>query len=81
MKHIQATELKAKLAELLDEVERGQTLVVTRHGKPIARIMPDEEARRAESRRAIAEIRELRKGAGKATIEEILEWRDEGRRF
>ena len=81
MKHIQATELKAKLAELLDEVERGQTLVVTRHGKPIARIMPDEEARRAESRRAIAEIRELRKGAGKATIEEILERRDEGRRF
>lgn len=81
MKHIQATELKAKLAELLDEVERGQTLVVTRHGKPIARIMPDEEARRAESRRAIAEIRELRKGAGKATVEEILEWRDEGRRF
>jgi prevent-host-death family protein len=81
MKHVQASELKAKLAELLDEVERGQTLVVTRHGKSIARIMPDEEARRAESKRAIAEIGELRKGAGKATIEEILEWRDEGRRF
>lgn len=79
MKHIQTTELKAKLAELLDEVERGQTLVVTRHGKSIARIVPDEEARRVEARRAIAGIRELRKGAGKASIEEIIAWKNEGR--
>lgn len=81
MKQVQASELKAKLAEFLDEVENGQTLVVTRHGKPIARIVPDEEIRRARSREAIQRIMEARKTAQSATVEEILQWRDEGRRF
>ncbi len=77
MRRAQAS--RAKLAELLDEVEWGQTLVATRHGKSGARIMPDEEPRRADSRGAIAETRELGKGAGKVTVVEILE-RREGRR-
>ncbi|MBS0530648.1 MAG: type II toxin-antitoxin system Phd/YefM family antitoxin [Proteobacteria bacterium] len=81
MKHVQATELKAKLAELLDEVERGQTLVVTRHGKPIARIMPDEEAAIERSREAMQRIMEAREKAPKVTVEELLQWRDDGRRY
>jgi prevent-host-death family protein len=80
MKKVQASVAKAKLAELLDEVERGATVVITRHGKAIARLVPDEEARQADARRAIAEIKEMRKHTGRATVEEILAWRDEGRR-
>jgi prevent-host-death family protein len=80
MKQVQASVAKARLLELLNEVERGETVVITRHGKPIARLVPDEEARRAESRRAIEEIKEMRKGAPRATAEEILAWRDEGRK-
>lgn len=81
MKHIQASVAKAKLAELLDEVERGETVVITRHGKNIARLVPeDEETKRAAARRAIAAIEEMRKHAPKVTKEEILAWRDEGRK-
>jgi prevent-host-death family protein len=80
MKEIQASVAKARLAELLDEVERGETVVITRHGKPIARLVPDEEARRADARRAMDEIQEMRKHAGRATVQEILAWRDEGRK-
>ncbi len=71
---------KAKLAELLDEVEQGETFVISRHGKAIARLVPEEEVRRADARRALAEIKEMRGQAGRASIEEILAWRDEGRR-
>jgi prevent-host-death family protein len=41
MREIQASEAKAHLPSLLDDVERGETLVITRHGKPIARIVPE----------------------------------------
>ena len=80
MKHIQASTAKAQLAELLDEVERGATIVITRHGKRIARLVPEPDINREEVRRAIAKIKALRKHVKPATVQEILEWRDEGRR-
>jgi antitoxin (DNA-binding transcriptional repressor) of toxin-antitoxin stability system len=54
--------------------------VITRHGKPIARLVPDADCRREDARRAMAEIREMRKQAPRVTVEEILAWRDEGRK-
>ena len=80
MKQVQAATAKAKFSELLDDVERGETVVITRHGKVVARLVPDDDRRRAEMRKAMAEIKEMRKQHGSATIEEILAWRDEGRR-
>ena len=80
MKQIQFSTAKAQLSELIDDVERGETVQITRHGKPVARLMREEDARRADALRAMAEIRKLRKSAGRATVEEILAWRDEGRK-
>jgi prevent-host-death family protein len=80
MKQIQSSIAKAQFAELLDQVERGETIVITRHGKPIARLVPDEEARRARVAEAIGGIKELRKHTKPATIEEIIAWKNEGRR-
>ena len=80
MKQVQSSIAKAQFAELLDEVERGETVVITRHGKPIARLVPDEEARQAEVGRTIERIKELQKNGPRATIEEIIEWKNEGRR-
>ena len=45
MREIQASEAKARLPALLDEVERGETLIITRHGKHIARIVPEADSR------------------------------------
>jgi prevent-host-death family protein len=49
----QASEAKAKWAQLLDEVERGRTIRITRHGKTIARVVPEAEVRAAEVAEAI----------------------------
>ena len=46
---------KAQFAELLDEVERGETVVITRHGKPIADLKPHAESRREDALRAMEE--------------------------
>jgi prevent-host-death family protein len=80
MREIQASEAKTHLPRLLDEVERGETLIITRHGRAIARLVPEVDEKREDIRRAIAEMKELAKGSGKISVEEILSARDEGRR-
>jgi prevent-host-death family protein len=81
MREIQASEAKARLPQLLDDVERGETLIITRHGRPIARIVPEVDKRQEEVDRAIASIRALRERNEKVTIEELLSARDEGRKY
>jgi prevent-host-death family protein len=83
MQTIQASEAKTHFLRILDEVERGQTVIVTRHRKPIARIVPaspDSEDWRAQIEQAMASILEIRKRTKPVSIEEILAARDEGRR-
>ena len=81
MREIQASEAKTHLPQLLDDVERGETLIITRHGRPIARIVPDVDRRQQEIDKALAGIRELRKRTGRITLKQLLSARDEGRRF
>jgi prevent-host-death family protein len=50
---------KTHLAALLDRVEKGERVVITRHGTPVAVLIPPEPGRMS-TREAIARIRELR---------------------
>jgi prevent-host-death family protein len=81
MREIQASEAKAHLASLLDDVERGETLIITRHGKPIARLVPEADLRQAEVNRAIADIEKFRKTMPRIPLEEILSARHEGHKY
>jgi len=80
MREIQASQAKVHLAELLDDVERGETLIITRHGHRIARLVPEVDRRQEEIDKALAGIRELRQRTGRITVGELLSARDEGRR-
>jgi prevent-host-death family protein len=80
MKEVQASAAKAQFAELLDEVERGETVVITRHGKPIARLVPDPHQRQQDIEQAIADIKAMRRPGRRATVKELLAWRNEGRK-
>ena len=79
MQTIQASEAKTKFLGILDEVERGESVLITRHGKPIARIVPEAEIDRERVERAIEGMHALRQRIGKLSLEEILSARDEGR--
>jgi prevent-host-death family protein len=81
MREIAASEAKTHLPQLLDEVERGETLIITRHGRPIARLVPEHDRRREEIAAAIARIKSFQRRQNSVTVEEILSARDEGRRF
>ncbi len=79
MRTVQASEAKTHLLSLLDEVERGETVVITRHGKRIARLSPEAEADRERVERAMKRILEIRKRTKPVSLEEILATRNEGR--
>ena len=79
MQTIQASVAKTKFLRILDDVERGASVIVTRHGKPVARIIPEALVDRERVERAIESMRALRERTGKVSIEEILSMRDEGR--
>ncbi len=81
MREIQASDAKAHLPQILDEVERGEIIQITRHGRPIARIVPETDRRQAEIDKAVANIKALRRRTGKITAEEILSARHEGHRY
>jgi prevent-host-death family protein len=82
MRQFGTFDAKNRLSELLDLVEAGEEVLITRHGKPVARLVaPEPEDAALERRLAAAErIRELRKGItlGDITIRELI---DEGRKY
>jgi prevent-host-death family protein len=79
MAEVGAFEAKTHLSRLLDQVERGETIVITRHGRPVARLTPVGGSSRDDRQRAIAQLKELRKGQtlGGLSLRELI---DEGRR-
>lgn len=78
MREIHASDAEIHLPQLLDEVERGATVRITRHGRAIARLVPEADRRQAEIDEAVANIRALRRRTGTITVDEILSARNEG---
>ncbi len=74
-----AFDAKTHLSSLLEQVAAGEEVVITRHGKPIARLIGAADIDRARVEEAVEELRRLRKSTSLGG----LSWkalRDEGRR-
>ena len=70
---------KTHLSELLEQVEAGNVVTITRRGRAVARLVPVEAANVDRAARAVERLRVLRQGA---TLGDV-DWRvlrDEGRR-
>ena len=80
MREIGAFEAKNTLGSLLDMVEKGEEVVITRRGRRVARLVPDAGMRDPEeARRAAEAILEMSKGVtlGGLKIKDLI---NEGRR-
>lgn len=74
-----AFEAKTHLSALLDRVAGGEEVVITKHGKPVARLVGASDLDRTRATDAVEKLKALRK----ATTLGGLSWkslRDEGRR-
>ena len=79
MRTVQASEAKTRFLRILDDVERGESVIITRHGKPVARISPQSEFDRDRVKQAVATICAIRLRTKPVSLKEILSARDEGR--
>ena len=79
MRTIGAYEAKTHLPRLLDDVENGERITITKHGRPVAILVPPGFASPRDTRELMRWMRAFRKDhrLGDVTIRELI---DDGRR-
>jgi prevent-host-death family protein len=85
MAKVTAFEAKTRFGELLQRVSRGEEVVITRHERPVARLVPEGARRLDEVRRSIQGLRELqrkirRRSRARLSSREVRAAIEEGRR-
>lgn len=80
MREVGASKARTHFSALLDEVARGETIIITKRGRAVARLTPPEAPDRQGAVVAARILRDLRQRVGWATTEDILQMRDEGQR-
>jgi prevent-host-death family protein len=85
MTEVGTFEAKNKLSELLDRVERGEEVVITRRGKRIAKIVKMSDDLTDRQKRSLEAMERIRARAesgrlGRFNWEEWKAYRDEGRK-
>lgn len=80
MDTIGAFEAKTHLPQLLERVARGESLTITKHGKPVARLVPVDSSRK-QAREAAARIIERRQNIERVPLQELLATVHEGHRY
>ena len=84
MAKVTAFEAKTRFGELLERVAKGEEVVITRHDKPVARLIPEGATRLDEVRRSVQGLRDLqqqirRRSKAKLSDREVRAAIDEGR--
>jgi prevent-host-death family protein len=79
--HIGAFEAKTHFSKIIDKAERGEDFVITKRGKPVAKIIPFEQKTEMTFKEAVEQMQELRKNyRGKPGDFNVREAIEEGRR-
>jgi prevent-host-death family protein len=82
MESVGSFEAKTHLPQLLERVAQGEEFTITKHGKPVARLVPAVPAKpKADVRQDIEELKAFSKGntlGEGVTVRDLIE---EGRRF
>jgi prevent-host-death family protein len=71
---------KTNFSALLERVERGEQIIITRRGKPVARLVPIAKSAKGEVSEAMAKLLELRRGTTLGGLS-WKELRDAGRKY
>ena len=75
---VKTGEAKTRLSELIALVEAGEEVTIARGNTPVARLVP--VARHSDAESAVADILAARSALSPTKREELIAWRDAGRR-
>jgi len=81
MESVGSFEAKTHLPQLLERVAHGEEITITKHGKPVARLVPAHATKsKVDVRAAVEAMKQFRKGRSLRGLN-IREMIDDGRRF
>jgi len=86
MRQIPIAAFKDRVSEYIAAAEAGEEVLITRHGKIAARLLPPDDLRERSERARLAmdrlkQMRDRMRAEGRtATVEEMIEWKNEGRK-
>lgn len=80
MESVGAFDAKTRLSELLERVAKGEMFVITRHGHPIARLIPEMSRDAERVARAVERLKTFHEGMPKVKLRGLLDTRHEGHR-
>ena len=81
MRTVADSEVQGLLSELLDCVEQGEIITITRHGVPVGELRPTEAARKQRHARLIEEWRAMSKHITLGPDLTIRQLIDEGKKY
>ena len=73
-------EAKTNFSALLERAERGEQIVITRRGKPVAKLVPIDTASTGRAAEAVEQLKKLREDTTLGGLS-WKELRDEGRKY
>ena len=75
---VSVAQAKARLSEILARVESGEEVVITKRGRPVARLCPEPRLKKELDLRAIDRVRESLPRAKSSSVDLVRQLRDEG---
>ena len=75
MQQVGAYEAKTRLSQLIEEVAKGEEIIITKHGVPVAALVPIAGPRQQDANAAVAAINDFRQGRRLAglSLRELIE--------
>ena len=79
--HIGAYQAKTHLSEILDQVANGESFTITKHGVPVARLVPAVPVDSQPTKQVVEEMLSFKLEDKKSKKVKIAQMLKEGRRF
>jgi len=76
---VKVAQAETQFSELLSKVEAGEDVIISRGNAQVARLVRIDDVDRRK--KLVQLMRKERSARSRVTLEEILAWRDEGRRY
>lgn len=81
METVGAFDAKTRLSELLDRAANGEVIEITKHGRPVARLVPANGPDPTRLAGAAARLKRFHEDMPEVPLQEILDARHDGHRF
>lgn len=72
---------KTRLSELVERASKGESFIITKHGHPVARLIPENGKSRERAKAAVQRLKQMRDTVRGVSTEEMIDSIHEGHKY